>query len=589
MEEPLVSVIIPCYRQAHLLGRTLESVVGQTWGNLEIIVVDDGSPDDVAGAVAPFGDRVKLISQENKGLSTARNTGFTASTGDFIKFLDSDDWLLPDCIAEQVGSIRELPGFISLTGYRLSHEERPDLDMDVWPGMGRLRHTLCFCNLGPPHIYLFPRKAISDAGGFDATERTRGGHEDYDLVCRLAALGYEAVLLHSIGCVYRKAPGSMSQHKENMRRTRVSVWREYARLLLQRSDLTASDLVHVIGGYLRLAIDDSPPRESEELFSTAMALLLERADEIEGPLLAVVWEYFSVLQWTTIADPFEFAFQKFKLRELIKVCVGRLVSPSLYRMPLSDPHMNLRLRKFRTGGKERPSYFSFANVSEALWNLGHRRAAVLGLSEEADLLCKILKARGIEMSCYVSSEGSGGAFSGRPVCSLEEALDQGVKAFVALSVPPVEEEVLALERRIAEDPEIALLSLNKVCEALRIAADTARRTVQKVCVYGGGLGGRLALAMLTARGVEVSSFVDSNPALSGHTLSGRRIFSLDEAIDEGERAFFIGSAKYAREMGQAILRAHADRGLSPLIFYPDSEVPGVARWTQLEEELTAHA
>ncbi|HFI0458074.1 TPA: glycosyltransferase family 2 protein [Streptococcus suis] len=93
---PLISVIIPIYNVEKYLERCLDSVVNQTFTNLEIILVNDGTPDGsvaIAEAYQEKDKRIKLIHQENAGLSEARNTGIVAATGDYIAFLDSDDWL----------------------------------------------------------------------------------------------------------------------------------------------------------------------------------------------------------------------------------------------------------------------------------------------------------------------------------------------------------------------------------------------------------------------------------------------------------------------------------------------------------------
>src|SRR3712207_3515162 len=97
-DAPLVSVIIPCYNQAHYLGETIESVLNQTHQNLEIVVVDDGSTDNTAEVASSY-PQVKLLQQENQGRpAVGRNNGFRASSGEYIVFLDSDDRLVPDAL-----------------------------------------------------------------------------------------------------------------------------------------------------------------------------------------------------------------------------------------------------------------------------------------------------------------------------------------------------------------------------------------------------------------------------------------------------------------------------------------------------------
>ena len=92
----LVSIIIPVYNAEKYLQQCLDSVVNQTYRNLEIICVNDGSLDaspEILGQYAAMDSRIKVISQENMGISGARNTGIYAVSGAFIMFVDADDWL----------------------------------------------------------------------------------------------------------------------------------------------------------------------------------------------------------------------------------------------------------------------------------------------------------------------------------------------------------------------------------------------------------------------------------------------------------------------------------------------------------------
>ena len=94
---PLVSVIIPCYNHAQFLPDAIRSVQQQTYSPVEIVVVNDGSTDDTETVAKQF-DTVKHIYQTNRGLSAARNTGIEHSSGEFLVFLDADDWLYKDAV-----------------------------------------------------------------------------------------------------------------------------------------------------------------------------------------------------------------------------------------------------------------------------------------------------------------------------------------------------------------------------------------------------------------------------------------------------------------------------------------------------------
>jgi len=97
-----ISVVIPAYNAAEYIGRAIDSVLAQTRRPDEIIVVDDGSTDDTASIVETYGSQVRLIRQENAGVSAARNTGIDAATGEWIAFLDSDDEWLKEKLQLQV-------------------------------------------------------------------------------------------------------------------------------------------------------------------------------------------------------------------------------------------------------------------------------------------------------------------------------------------------------------------------------------------------------------------------------------------------------------------------------------------------------
>ena len=104
----LISVIVPIYNVERYLAQCLDSIVGQTYRALDIILVDDGSTDGsrtIAEQYAAQDERVILISQENQGLSGARNTGMAVAKGEFLVFVDSDDWLDTTILELAVNSI----------------------------------------------------------------------------------------------------------------------------------------------------------------------------------------------------------------------------------------------------------------------------------------------------------------------------------------------------------------------------------------------------------------------------------------------------------------------------------------------------
>lgn len=109
-ENPLISVIVPVYKVEQYLHRCVDSILAQTYTNLEIILVDDGSPDR-CGAIcdeyAAKDSRIRVIHQENGGLSAARNAGLDACTGEYIAFVDSDDYILPEMYKKMLSALLE--------------------------------------------------------------------------------------------------------------------------------------------------------------------------------------------------------------------------------------------------------------------------------------------------------------------------------------------------------------------------------------------------------------------------------------------------------------------------------------------------
>jgi glycosyltransferase involved in cell wall biosynthesis len=116
MTPPRFSVVIPVYNGEAFVGRAIESVLVQSWPAHEIIVVDDGSVDDTAVVVTRFGARVHYLRQENAGVSAARNRGAELATGDWLAFLDADDWYYPDRLRWHAEWIAREPRLDFLTG-----------------------------------------------------------------------------------------------------------------------------------------------------------------------------------------------------------------------------------------------------------------------------------------------------------------------------------------------------------------------------------------------------------------------------------------------------------------------------------------
>lgn len=125
MEEKKVSIIIPVYNSEETLKKCIESVINQTYKNIEILVINDGSKDKSLKIINEYKNkdkRIKIINQENKGVSGARNTGINNATGDYITFIDSDDYIKPNLVKDTIKIFKEYECDVVRNNYVLSYE-----------------------------------------------------------------------------------------------------------------------------------------------------------------------------------------------------------------------------------------------------------------------------------------------------------------------------------------------------------------------------------------------------------------------------------------------------------------------------------
>jgi glycosyltransferase involved in cell wall biosynthesis len=189
---PLVSVIIPAYNRAHLIGRTVASVLAQSYRNFEIIVVDDASTDDLAATLTEIDSpQLRCLAHpSNRGAAAARNTGLAAASGEFVAFLDSDDVWYPDKLARQVAAMRDQPPEIvgHVCAYDCLREGySPRVIAPGWSPLTFRRHQLLGCTCGPGTTLLCRRSIFAEIGPLDEELRRL---EDWDWLLRLSEKGY---------------------------------------------------------------------------------------------------------------------------------------------------------------------------------------------------------------------------------------------------------------------------------------------------------------------------------------------------------------------------------------------------------------
>lgn len=215
--QPRVSVIVPAYGVAHLLGEALDSLLAQTFTAWECLVIDDGAPDDVAGAVAPYlsDSRVRFLATRNQGVSTARNHAIAEARAPLIALLDGDDLFRPDYLATTVPLLEQDPDVRLVTVnariFGAVPHERLCFTGKQGTGDG-LRGSLADVLERSFGVYIgttFRRADFDAIGGFDTA---MAQSEDFDLWVRLMQLGGHARYVDAVLGEYRVRPNSASAH-----------------------------------------------------------------------------------------------------------------------------------------------------------------------------------------------------------------------------------------------------------------------------------------------------------------------------------------------------------------------------------------
>jgi glycosyltransferase involved in cell wall biosynthesis len=216
--EPLVSIIIPCYNGLPWVPHSVRSALRQTYRNIEVIVVDDGSTDGSRAVVeAEFGAAVRVIGITNSGAAAARNVGLAASSGDFVQFLDADNIMTPEKIARSVACFGAAPDtdivfaaihlpvahdFVDETSF--SAEEFQETVSD----MVHRAYEKSFPGTGMPALEasqpLFRAGVLREHGAYDETLVVL---DDVEVVCRLVLKGALVRHVPMVGIVYRDHPG----------------------------------------------------------------------------------------------------------------------------------------------------------------------------------------------------------------------------------------------------------------------------------------------------------------------------------------------------------------------------------------------
>jgi glycosyltransferase involved in cell wall biosynthesis len=220
MTQSLCSIIIPTYNHGKYIERSVQCALDQTYPNVEVLVVDDGSTDDTPERVRKFGDRIIYIRKENTGRGDSRNRALERSSGEYIQFLDADDTIDPEKLAKQI-PILEGDESVAVVYSDCSCNDESGIDQedasyalreDEDPLPILVRRTLFGIHAG-----ITRRSAIIDVGMFDAHALAQ---EDWDLWLKLALRGYK----------YKYIPGRLAHYDQRGSSTVVDAPLMYRRM-----------------------------------------------------------------------------------------------------------------------------------------------------------------------------------------------------------------------------------------------------------------------------------------------------------------------------------------------------------------------
>lgn len=289
---PLVSVIVPAFNAVDTIDATLRSVRAQTYRQLEILVVDDGSHDATASVVeqhAKDDPRIRLIRQPNGGVASARNRGIAEAKGDFVAPIDADDLWRPTKVEKEIaamiaggaqtGLAYSWQAEIDEHDAVISTAHSPAYEGNVFIPI--LTHNI----VGSGSNALMRKQAVIECGGYDASLRANGGQGCEDLMLYvLIAERYRFALVREHLCGYRRRPGSMSTDYLQMLRSRTLVEGKLDRLYPEHRRYIRTGYSRMCRWLLWNAAKDGEYRSALILIGRLLASDLPTALKVGGQL-----------------------------------------------------------------------------------------------------------------------------------------------------------------------------------------------------------------------------------------------------------------------------------------------------------------
>jgi len=234
---PEVSVVVPTFDRAHLLGDSLATLLAQQGPAFEVVVVDDGSTDGTADVVEALRDpRVRYVVRPHAGIAETRNAGIAAASAPYVAFHDSDDVALPGRLAVPVEYLRTHPDIdlVIQNGRMLPPDDDPSVEEEPWIAP-RVARTLAARPIGVAEVFrwnlgqlqgmCFTRRALDASGPLDPTFRIL---DDLDLVLRVT-VRFRAVFLDVPAFAYRRHAGGVARDRERIREEAIRLADKLAR------------------------------------------------------------------------------------------------------------------------------------------------------------------------------------------------------------------------------------------------------------------------------------------------------------------------------------------------------------------------
>ena len=242
-----VSILIPCYNAESWVANAIESALAQTWPDKEVIVLDDGSTDNSLHVIKSFGNRIRWETGPNRGSNSARNRLLELSSGEWLQYLDADDYLLKNKVAQQMDFIARQPDADVIFGpvmleYTMASDSRLELipipePYDEWVLLARWY-------LPQTGAALWRKQAIVEVGGWKQSQPCCQEHELY---LRLLMTGKRFAYCAHSGAVYRQwSEHTLCKHDTpRVHRHRLEIEQRAEEFLSEQGDLTAERLAAI--------------------------------------------------------------------------------------------------------------------------------------------------------------------------------------------------------------------------------------------------------------------------------------------------------------------------------------------------------